>query len=228
MAWGKKNSAAPPPIPANPERSPDEIISEMLSAYHEHFYTQQKGNSRLGIDEAKAKVDRARRMIDESRVGYSLCSIADHTKPWHAWALRADFQQHAGFPATNVSGHQERLDEMGFATRTTTQFTYRNCPYTLVWTDEGTPLSAMDDYNGYGKINLYEAGRQVVGIEVSCDRTRGVEYERWHFTNVLAFDPGDWMKHVVEIAAHIDASRTRYRNSFIEDDVINRASKINL
>jgi hypothetical protein len=106
MAWGRKsNLAAPPPIPAKPERSPDEIISEMLSAYQEHFYTQAKGNSAPGIDEAKARVDRARRMIDESRIGYSLCAMADHTKPWHAWALRDDFQEHAGFPATNVSGH---------------------------------------------------------------------------------------------------------------------------
>jgi hypothetical protein len=137
-------------------------------------------------------------MIEEGRLGYSLCAISDHVRPWHAWALRDDFQKHAGFPATNVSGHQEKLNDSGFANRTTTQFTYRNCPYTLVWEDEGTPLAAMDDYNGYGKIHLYNNGRLVVGIEVSCDKSRGFEYERWHFTNVLAFDPGDWMKHVVE------------------------------
>src|SRR5207247_2057224 len=126
MVWGnKKSGAAPPPIPAKPERSPDEIISEMLSAYQEHFYTHAKGNSAPGIDDAKAKVDRAKRIIEEGRIGYSLCALADHTKPWHAWALRDDFQQHAGFPAKNVSGFQERLDEPGFATRTTTQFTYR-------------------------------------------------------------------------------------------------------
>jgi len=86
----------------------------------------------------------------------------------------------------------------------------------------------MDNYNGYGKIRLYAAGRLVVGIDVSCDKSRGFEYERWRFTDVIAFDPGDWMKHVVEMAAHIDASKTRYRNSFLEEDVLNRASKINL
>ncbi|MEY9607125.1 hypothetical protein [Bradyrhizobium elkanii] len=228
MVWGRKNNSAPPPIPAKPERSPDELISEMLNAYQEHSYTQQKNNSRPGIDEAKAKIDRARRLIEDGRIGYSLCAISDHIRPWHAWALRDDFQQYAGFPATAVSGFKERLDDRGLSKRTTTQFTYRAVPYTLVWKDEGSPLAAMDDYKGYGKIRLYEAGRLIVGIEVSCDRSRGIEYERWHFTNVIALDPGDWMKHVVEMAAHLDASRTNYRNSFLEDDAIERASKINL
>ena len=45
MVWGRKQNTPPPMPTAKPERSPDEIISEMLNAYQEHFYTQQKGYS---------------------------------------------------------------------------------------------------------------------------------------------------------------------------------------
>ncbi|WP_316173069.1 hypothetical protein [Bradyrhizobium sp. SZCCHNRI2049] len=226
MVWRKKQPLPPPPTPAKPDRSPDELISEMLNAYQTHFYERQKNSSAPGVDEAKSKIDRAKKIISEGRIGYSLCRISDHIRPWHAWALRDDFAKWAKFPVSNVSGKQENFER--FATRTTTHLTYQGVPYTFVWDDEGTPLMAMDDYNGYGKIHIYQGEKLVVGIEVSCDKSRGWEYERWGFTNVLAFDPGEWMKHVVEIAAHIDAAQTNDRNSFLENDAIERASKINL
>jgi hypothetical protein len=202
-------------------------MSEMLSAYQTHFYEKAKGGPSPGLEEAKALIARANSIIGDSRVGYSLCVISDHIKPWHAWAKRDDFQDHAGFPATNVDGFVERTNDSGSKTRTTTRFTYRDVPYTLVFNDEGISMYGSDN-TGYGDIKLYLDGDLVVGIDVSCDMSRGFEYDRWRFTTVSAFDPGDWMKHVVEMAAHIDAKNTRQRNSFFEEDALKRASKINL
>ena len=56
MVWGFKKSAAPPPIPEpkQPEQSPDQIISEMLSAYQQHFYEKAKGQPDPAIAQAKA------------------------------------------------------------------------------------------------------------------------------------------------------------------------------
>jgi hypothetical protein len=65
MVWGKK-SGAPPHIPApkTPEQSPDQIISEMLSAYQQHFCEKAKGQLDPSIEQAKEKVDRRRALME--------------------------------------------------------------------------------------------------------------------------------------------------------------------
>jgi hypothetical protein len=45
---------------------------------------------------------------------------------------------------------------------------------------------------------------------------------------VFAFAPGEWMKHLVEIAALIDADKTNERNKSAEDRAIEQAKNIRL
>jgi hypothetical protein len=67
---------------------------------------------------------------------------------------------------------------------------------------------------------------QVLGVDVKSEHKHG--YERWFFSDVFAFAPGEWMKHVVEIAALIDARFSRKLDGYFEDDAIRRASQIKL
>lgn len=230
MVWGRKKSAAPPSraAPVKPERSPDEVMSEMLSKYQHHFYETSKTNSNPSADEAKRKIDRAKQIISDSRVGYSICKLADHIKYWPSWSGKRDFPEEAFFPARAVAISKEKTDERYPKDRTIVQFTYSNVTFTLDLLDEGVPNWGGDDYNRYGKFEFYSGNDRVLGVEVSADTSRGFEYERWSFLDVFAFAPGEWMKHLVEIAALIDAGKTNERNRASEYRAIEQAKNIGL
>lgn len=226
MVWGSKKSAAPPPIPeANqPEQSPDQIICEMLSAYQQHFYEKAKGQADPAIAQAKAKVDRAYQIVSKSRIGYSVCAILEHVKHWPSWSARDDFQKWVGFPATNVSGNREKVERNH--DKTTVNFSYSGAPYSLIFIDRGISTFDTGDMTAYGTVELFFAGELVVGLDIGTDISK--DYDRWRFHGVNAFAPGEWMKHVIEMAALIDAHSERTMNRFSEDDALQRASKIKL
>jgi hypothetical protein len=111
MAWGGKEKPTLTPSPVKPERSPDEVMSEMLCKYQTHFYETSKTNSNPSADEAKRKIDRAKTIISESRVGYSICALVEHVKNWPAWSQRDDFHKYVGFPARDIAASSEKTEE---------------------------------------------------------------------------------------------------------------------
>jgi hypothetical protein len=228
MVWGKKSPSAPPPVPVKPERSPDDVMSEMLSAYQTHFYETSKTNSNPGADQAKKTIDRAKKIISDSRVGYSICALVEHVKYWPAWSQRDDFPNYIGFPAQEISASSEKTEDRKPKDRTIVRFIYSGVPFTVDFLDEGVPNWGGDDYNRYGKVEFYSGADRVLGIDISADTSRGFEYERWRFFDVFAFSPGEWMKHLVEIVALIDANKTNERNKSAEDRAIEQARNIRL
>jgi hypothetical protein len=52
------------------------------------------------------------------------------------------------------------------------------------------------------------------------------EHATWRWNNVFAFIPGTWMKELIEMAAHIEASQEQYFEDFTDKDVIERARQI--
>jgi hypothetical protein len=225
MVWGKR-PGAPPHItaPKTPDQSPDQIISEMLSAYQQHFYEKAKGQPDPSIEQAKAKVDRAYQIVSQSRIGYSVCAILEHVKHWPSWSTRDDFQKWVGFPATNVSGSREKIERNH--DKTTVNFSYSGTPYSLIFIDRGISTWNNDDMTAYGTVELFCADELVVGLDIGTDISK--DYDRWRFHGVNAFAPGEWMKHIIEMAALIDARNERTMNRFSEDDALRRASKIKL
>lgn len=225
MIWHKKSDEPPPHIstPKTPDQSPDQIISEMLSAYQRHFYEKARGQPDPSVEQAKAKVARAYEIISQSRLGYSVCAILEHVKYWPSWSTREDFQKWVGFPATDVTGSQEKIERNH--DKRTVNFSYRGIPYSLIFIDRGVP-SWNDDSVAYGTVELFCAGELVVGLDIGMDLSK--DYDRWRFRGVNAFAPGEWMKDVIEMAALIDAHDERTRNRFSEDDALQRASKIKL
>jgi hypothetical protein len=68
---------------------------------------------------------RVNKVISESRVGYSICRLLDHVRHWHAWSKRDDFQQYVGFPAADVTGTRDKVENYE---RITTDFRYPPFP----------------------------------------------------------------------------------------------------
>ncbi|WP_316187980.1 MULTISPECIES: hypothetical protein [unclassified Bradyrhizobium] len=229
MVWGLKKSSAPSPIvePKKPEQSPDEIISEMLNAYQQHFYEQQKARLDPSAEEAKNLIKRAERLIQDSRIGYSICELVDHTKRWPSWSRRDDFQKYVGFPALDISATVSKTDGRDPHDKVTVHFIYSGRQYATTFVDEGIP-SWDEDYNRYGRVEFFAGSDRMLGVEIIADTKRGFEYERWTFWTVFAFAPGQWMKDLVEIAAHIDAHRTSSRNQLFDDIAIEKAKNIRL
>jgi hypothetical protein len=224
MVWGSKKSAPlPVPEPNKPAQSPDQIISEMLSAYQRHFYETAKGQPDPSIEAAKAKVDRAYQVVSQSRIGYSVCAILEHVKHWPSWSERDDFQKWVGFPASNVSGSREKVDHNH--DQTTVNFSYSGTPYSLTFIDRGISTWS-NDMTAYGTVELFYAGELVVGLDIGRDISK--DCDRWRFHGVNAFAPGEWMKQVVEMAALIDAHNERSMNQYSENDALQRASRIKL
>lgn len=46
--------------------------------------------------------------------------------------------------------------------------------------------------------------------------------------NVFAFIPGTWMKELIEMAVHIEASQTQYFEELMDKDALERARQIKL
>jgi hypothetical protein len=228
MVWGKK-SVAPPPVsePTKPVQSPDEIISEMLSAYQQHFYERQRQRPDPSAVEAKILVHRAEKLIQDSRIGYSICELVEHTKYWPSWSQRDDFRSLIGFPAQHISAEKLKTEERYPKDKMAVCFSYSGRPYSMTFVDEGIP-SWDDGMSRYGKVEFFAGDDRVLGVDITADASRGFEYERWRFFTVFAFAPGQWMKDLVEIAAHIDAHQTRSRNQLFDDIAVEKAKNIRL
>jgi hypothetical protein len=224
VVWGKKPlTASPPPtVPARKQQSADEIISEMLSADQQHYYETAKGGPNKTAEEARQIVDRARRIISESRIGYSSCAILDEIKCWPAWKKNGNFPDEIAFPATDISGEDETMPGASGHRKTTIHFGYSGPPYTFIFLDEGIS-SYSDDITARGKAELLVQGTRVLGIDIKSEYKH--DYERWSFSDVFAFAPGEWMKHVTAL---IDAHRSRRFDGYFEEDAIRRAWQIKL
>jgi hypothetical protein len=71
MSWGRREIPMSPAVTVKPDQRPDEIISEMLAAYQHYFYEKAKGLPDPSVEEAKAKVARANKIVSDSRIGYA-------------------------------------------------------------------------------------------------------------------------------------------------------------
>jgi len=225
MVWGKKPPAPPPPVPAPKQRSADDIISEMLSAYQKHYYETAIGAPNKTAEEAKQIVIRARRIISDSRIGYSICAMLDEIKHWPAWKKNGIFPEVIAFPATDISGEDKTITGQDNHKQITIHFSYAGASYSVIFLDEGISRYT-DDATARGKVELLVQGARVLGVDIKSEYKR--DYERWSFSDVFAFVPGEWMKHVVEIAALIDAHRSRQLDGYFEEDAIRLASQIKL
>ena len=178
------------------------------------------------VEEAKRLVARANKIVGESGLGPALApTLLDHVKYWPSWSTRDDFRQYVKFPAEDISGSEETDD----AKRTKTsrvQFLYNGNQYGVVFVDKGMPQWTNDDHNAYGKVQLVYQDHVVLGLDVSQNLSK--EHATWRWNNVFAFVPGTWMKELIEMAAHLEASQAQYFEDFTDKDALERARQIKL
>jgi hypothetical protein len=78
----------------------------------------------------------------------------------------------------------------------------------------------------YGTLEVHAADELVLGIDIGAGRTPEIGYDDWHYSDVFAYAPGQWMKAVVEMAALIKAYQIKQRDSYADKQAIERAKNI--
>ena len=206
--------------------SPEADIAQAILSYQQAFSNSLRRSADTDAEEAKRRVARAHQIIGESGLGLALApTLLDNVKHWPSWSKRDDFYQYVKFPAEKISGSYE-TDETERTKTTRVQFSYNGNPYGIIFVDEGMPRWTNDDHNAYGKVQLIYQGHLVLGLNVSQNLSK--DYSTWRWYNVFAFIPGTWMKELIEMAAHIDASQQQYFEDFENRDALERARQIKL
>jgi len=217
----------PPPSKAVQQaRSPETDIAEAILSYQRAFSDSLQRSANIDVQEAKRLVARANKIVGESGLGPALApTLLEHVKYWPTWHTRNDFRQWVKFPAEDVSGSQE-TDKAERTKTSRVQFSYNGNRYGVVFVDKGMPQWTSEDHNAYGKVQLIYQGHVVLGLDVSQNLSK--EHATWRWNNVFAFIPGTWMKELIEMAAHIEASQAQHFEDFVDNDALERARQIKL
>jgi hypothetical protein len=109
-------------------------------------------------------------------------------------------------------------------TNTRVVFNYNNSTYKVLFTDEGCSAFVPDSDQYTGKAELLANGETVLGLNIH--KKMWPDYERWRWSNIFAFVPGEWMKDLIEISTIIEKRCAGDLQKFHDDDVLARAKNI--
>ena len=109
------------------------------------------------------------------------------------WSKRADFAQYLAFPASEISGDVDRGTEEDHRNITTIQFTYSSIPFRFVGNDKGSSHYG-DDMDRYGTLEIFAGAELVLGIDIAAGWTPEIGFDDWHYSDVFAYAPGQWMR----------------------------------
>lgn len=181
-------------------------MSEMLSAYQAHFCETVMARPDRNVQEAKALVERVNRIVTQSGIGTSMCTLVDHIKYWDAWSKRENFQEYVGFPATDATGTRDKTTEN--YDRRTIDFRYSGVPDTLIFIDHGTPV--YETAHGYGTLELVAIYKPALGIDIS--RKIDTDYDWWKFSTPTipsaSTNPRTRTRSAAPLASSSDYKRT--------------------
>ncbi len=201
---------------------PELRLAEALREYESFYYAKVSSARDENAEQAKQIVKQARTFISESRLAYAICCpILNHVMHWPLF--RPDFEKFASGPFRYLEGEHKNSET---TKATVVKFSYFSNYYTLRFLDEGISMaSSITDMHSVGKLELI-VDETVLGLDISRDT--GNEFANWSMSDVYALLPGPWMKDVIEMAAYIDGSKAKERETRLNEDALNRAKGIRL
>ena len=168
----------------------EEDLAQQLQSYYLKRKEQLVVPEDTSLEEAKAKVLKATKFLNDSGLEVAVGSIIpDHVRHWGGWSKRDDFFDYVGFEAQNL---KVRADDK----KLYVNFTYKNSNYAL----ELTGLS----YNDYSGSLIFLNDNEPV-LEVELFSTEKNDVFKYSFRNLNKLTVGDWMQDVLSISAEIQA-----------------------
>lgn len=227
LFWKKKPAPGPWDLAkeAKPEapQSADEKrsnaakdLAASLRQYHEAALEAARGGPDAEWEAAREKVEKARELVQESRLAYALgrC-IPEHVLYWSSWSQREDFQKYVGFAGSDISARREQDGDEEFPDRKTeiVEFTFNGSRYRFQLIDKGYSLVPDDEANKWGYVELYWEDELVARFQVGQDYSR--VYSHWSYADVKALKVGEWMQDILEISAQIEAANQKSRERLL-------------
>src|SRR5262249_33690040 len=159
-------------------------------------------------------VQQARKIVGDSGLGHALATeMVEEICFWptgdeHDFDDDNDLDEGEDtedyFPRTNAWAKRE--DKGEGAEVVTACFGYSGSRYAVMFTDNGVRSSFDGKDYKTGKVEFFADDVAVLGLDITREREA---FSQWRWVDVYVFQPGRWMKHLIEIAAHIEASRKR-------------------
>lgn len=206
-------------------RTPEERLTFALIEFQQEYSDRIQSQPDVQIEKAKLLLSKAKRIVGDSGLGPALApTLIEEVKYWPSWSQRDDFGQYVHFPATDIFGSSEKDERQRDITRV--YFKYKGRQYGVVIHDHGFQTGFHGDAYHHGKAEFIENGVLVLGLDISQDTDS--EFARWRWFDLYAFVTGDWMKDLIEIAAHIEAGHERLIDEVEAEDVIERSRNIKL
>jgi hypothetical protein len=200
-----------------------EVLSNALHEFSERYCEDSKSAPDEEAQRARELVDQAKEILRTSGVGNALVPVVvEAVKLWDEPSARDDFHRHTQFPVSEVSCSKEH-DAHGKKSLTV-NFTYRDNAYQVKVVDDAIQ-ARFGDTDRYGQVELRLRGDLVLGLDVSQELGK---FPEWKWQDVYAFQVGDWMGDVLEMAAQIQTNLSNQIRSSREEDAIARASQIKL
>jgi hypothetical protein len=202
---------------------PAQELANSLRNYEDAFYDQARGQTDE-VERAKKVVAEANKIVGEGRLGAALVPVLlGHVLYWPAWAVNGQLANVETEPLRYISGLQDQSERVKI---TIVSFAYKDTLYTVCLHDEGMYQWATDDMNVHGKVELFWKETLALALDVSKDLSKS--YPEWRWSEVAAFQPGAWMKDLIEMSSLISAAKERRLYKLYEDDLIARAKQIQL
>ena len=202
---------------------PAQELANSLRNYEDAFYDQARGQTDE-VERAKKVVAEANKIVGEGRLGAALVPVLlGHVLYWPAWAANGQLANVETEPLRYISGSHDQSERVKI---TIVSFAYKDTLYTVCLHDEGMYQWATDDMNAHGKVELFWKETLVLALDVSKDLSK--HHSEWRWSEVAAFQPGAWMKDLIEMSSLISAAKERRLHKLFEDDLIARAKQIQL
>jgi hypothetical protein len=199
-------------------KQPEEELVIALRAYQEDFQKHISRAPNPAVQDARALIETATRILRESGLGNALApTLAEAVRHWHAWQKRDDFMSWVSFPASHIVASCDRNDDKA-TSLIDVSFSYAGKAY-------GVRLLMDDRYPMKSTAEFKADNQTVLGLQLE----RQVEHSGNHgWWDVFAYKPGEWMKDLIEIATHIK-KHSEERSTVPRDEYdLERAKNIKL
>jgi hypothetical protein len=199
-------------------KQPEEELVVALRAYQEDFQKRISQAPNSAVQDAKTLIEKARKILKQSGLGNALApTVIEAVMHWHAWQKRDDFMSWVSFPASHIVASQDRDDEK-YTSLINVSFSYVGKTYGVcLFMDDRRPMNSTAEFKA--------DDQTVLGLRLERQLEHLGNHGWW---DVFAYKPGEWMKDLIEIAAHIE-KHNEERSTIPRDEYdLERAKNIKL
>jgi hypothetical protein len=172
-----------------------------LREYREQFY-QNLPAEPAGVPSAQLHAQWAEVVVASGLDTALASTLLSHIEQWPTWIDDANLVKYAAFPADYASLALDRHDAA--SPSFTASFGYKGSSYRVELSELRLRAWTIDPGDLNSRVAFIHDAVPVLGLEI-----RRAPTGDWRSHRVWAFNPGAWMKDLVEVAQYIEVRQQR-------------------